>query len=141
MDSTEARALLADLVDRGLARSVGEKKARVYVIATVADKQPEVEAVGPALWTDDELQPAPRRMYKTETARAPRRSRIQVASLIRAALNTSSKSVRALSSELGLTERQITYALDLLRERNEVELEGRSGQRDATYGLQRPQVH
>lgn len=132
MDSVEARALMTNLVERGLVISIGEKKGRAYQIAPTFD---EVRDDRPALWDDSEIAEPPLSNDSKNKTRTARTSRDQNAALIRQALSTTPKSLQDLATELDLTTRQVTYALELLRASNTVEIVGSQGKRDSTYKL------
>lgn len=115
MDSAEARHLLKDLVDRGLAKAVGEKKWRVYELAS-----PTV--VGSAV--DSSLAPIPRTEEGAQYA-APKER-------VREALAAGPRSARELTEALGLSRKQVTYALTQLRDDQEVTIVGTRGRGPGT---------
>ena len=105
MDSVDARRLLQQLVDKGLAVMTGSRGTTIYELAPAYGGSPTEEAIhglGPnavTIWAALE-QPA---------------------------------SFRQLLKRLTLTQRQLRYALDRLREAQLVTLDGAPGQRDSIY--------
>ena len=107
MDSTEARALLTDLVERGLADASGEGRGRAYRLRAAAALTSEVVPI-----------PVKRPKH---------------ADLILDALTDGPRSIRDLVAATGLSERQASYALARLREMGDVVLLGGAGQRGTIY--------
>lgn len=107
MDSTEARALLTDLVERKLAVALGDGRGRTYQL-------------GPAADVTFRIVPVP--------VKRPKHS-----DLILGILTDSPRSMRDLISATGLSERQVTYTLKRLRELGDVDLIGGPGQQGTVY--------
>jgi ATP-dependent DNA helicase RecG len=107
MDSTEARALLTDLVERGLAKAVGDGRGRAYQL-------------GPAAGIAFQIVPIP--------VKPPKHS-----DLILGILTDGPRSIRDLVDSTGLSERQVGYTLRRLRESGDVTLLGGAGQRGTVY--------
>jgi len=104
MDSSEARTLLADLVERKLAIAVGDNKGRTYELA------PELVAVAPdlvAVAPEPGLEPAAEEIV----TKRPYVSRKITAARVVEVLKDGPTSVKELSSMLQLTPRQVGYAL------------------------------
>jgi ATP-dependent DNA helicase RecG len=107
MDSTEARALLTDLVERELAEALGEGRGRAY-----------------------RLRPAAEITFRT----VPRPvKRPKHGDLILSILIDGPRSVRDLVEATGLSERQVSYTLARLREAGDVDLMGGAGRRGTLY--------
>lgn len=111
MDSRDARLALTGLVDQGWAVAVGEKRNRVYRIA-------------PESGVDDVDESS---ISAAEGAGAS--SRDQLLRLIK----LGPKSKAELVAAMGLTVRQVDYALRVLRDSGAVELRGGRGHRDSAY--------
>ena len=107
MDSTEARALLTDLVERGLAKAVGDGRRRAYQL-------------GPAAKITFQIVPIP--------VKPPKRG-----DLILGILADGPRSIRDLVDATDLSERQVGYTLKRLRELGAVDLLGGAGQRGTLY--------
>ncbi|MEU4362766.1 ATP-binding protein [Promicromonospora sp. NPDC023987] len=107
MDSTEARALLTDLVERKLAVALGDGRGRAY-------------RLGPAAGPTFSLVPIPEKRPKHSD-------------LILSILTDGPRSMRDLIDATGLTERQVSYTLKRLREIGDIDLLGGAGQRGTVY--------
>ncbi len=105
MDSVDARRLLQQLVDRGLAVMTGSRGTAVYELARAVGGAPTDEAIrglGPNAVT------------------------------VWAALETPG-SFRDLVARTPLTQKQVRYALDRLREAGLATMDGSPGERDSAY--------
>ncbi|MBL0885888.1 ATP-binding protein [Myceligenerans indicum] len=108
MDSTEARTLLTDLVERGLAEAFGEGRGRVYRLGPAAGDRPHPVASA---------------------------TRSKHGDVIVMALIDGPRSIRELTDVTGLSERQVRYAVGRLRDAGEVDLLGGAGHRGTLYRL------
>lgn len=126
-DSTVARADLQGLVDSGLAVAEGERRGRTYSLAPVLLGQSVPRQND--LFTDEEKHDD---AVQDSPQMRPTRREIN-AEVVRAALQREPLSTAALVETTGLSRRRVAYALDLLRERGEVVLDGRRGNRSSIY--------
>lgn len=124
MDSSDARVLLKDLVDRGLAIAVGEKKWRTYELAS-----PVGLGAGTAPVMSAPQEPDKERAGSPDSPR----ERVELA------LGQGPRSVRELEAELVLTPKQVTYALGRLRDDGLVRTVGSRGRGPGTrWALRSP---
>ena len=115
MDSADARTLLKDLVERGLARAVGEKKWRVYELAASPELVPRIEnSESLANRSKEELRPI-----------GPRDQ-------VLSAIESGPGSIHEITEATGLTRKQVSYALSRLRDAGEVEIVGSRGRGPGT---------
>lgn len=111
MDSTAARSVLLDLVDRGLAVPVGDGRGRVYRLAGMT--------------------PVERRREGTHGGST--RQAQEATKMVRAKLADGPLSVRALAGALPLTERRVRLALDRLIAAGLIVRNGGPGLKETTY--------
>lgn len=105
MDSTKARALLADLAERGLAKAVGDGRARNYRLGPAAGEAPPPAA-----------------------GALPKHGNQVLAELDNGPLGISE-----LAARLRLSDRQARYAVGRLRDLGLIEVLGGTGQRGTVY--------
>lgn len=136
MDSSDARALLLDLVTRGLAEARGENKWRTYVLAGRQHHEDVDSPTSQVPAADSASGPSGSGMDDSEDdGRAPvRRTRRDAnAARIVATLDDGGKTVTEIMTDLDLTRRQVEYALGLLRTREQVRQVGGRGVRQTRY--------
>jgi ATP-dependent DNA helicase RecG len=109
MDSRDATRLLADLVDAGLAEAQGERGGRIYRLGSTLS--------GRLSLLDDN---------STSTDSESR---------VLDVLADGPAARRAIQEQTGLTQRQIQYALQSLRESGQVQLDGGRGRRTSVYRI------
>lgn len=127
-DSTVARADLQGLVDVGAAVAHGERGGRTYSLAPSLG--------GTSLDADrTALGPSPKTPGPFEAVDVPLTRRERNAGEILAALAHGPSSAGDLMVRTGMSRPQIDYALTLLRERSQVVLDGRRGDRGSVYRL------
>lgn len=108
MDSTEARALLTDLSERGLAEALGEGRGRTYRLGPAAGQASPVSAS---------------------------EARSKHGDVIVHVLADGPRSMRELAEATGLSERQVRYTVGRLRDAGDIEVLGGVGQRGTLYRL------
>lgn len=138
MDSLEARNILAGLVDAGVAEAVGERGGRIYRLAShlqtvsgrVQIRLPVFESGGSGLPSsqDGDAKTTPR-------VRGARRTN---AERIAHMLADGPASSLQIQKTLGLSERQVGYAVSLLKEEGRVILRGGQGIRNSKWHLVEP---
>ena len=127
MDSTQARALMADLVERGLAEAIGDRGTRSYRLHPDASTPLSQRDV--PLWDQAaDLATAPISPGATPGRRTSR-------DVILRQLARGDQTVKDLVQATGLSPRQVTYSLRLLREQGLVEMIGRQGLQNSHYRL------
>lgn len=133
IDSRDATTALQGLVGMGLAVSRGERGQTEYVIDPVHETglvlEPEVAVGPPASSVSPEQDPLP---HAPESG--PRRITTHGETIV-AALQQGSATVQQISDRTGLSPRQVSYALGVLREAGFVTLTGGRGRRSTTYAL------
>jgi ATP-dependent DNA helicase RecG len=107
MDSTRARALLSDLVERGLAEAIGEARNRRYRL----------------------------KQNSENTEVAPRLDNLDNRRLVWDAIINGNHQIAELIAATGLQTHQVRYALNQLRKNNQVILTGGKGQHATGYYL------
>ena len=126
MDSTQARALLADLVDRGLATKTSSGRGTTYaapdLIGGATATPAHVESTGPA---------AAQVPFGAEDASGLSRN----ADVVMDALHMGHRTLGEIAAATSLTDAQVRYALDGLRNAGLVQLVGRQGKRTSSYLL------
>lgn len=124
MDSREARAVLAGLVEAGVAEAVGERGRRIYRLA-------------PSLLDDDDEPADPPQPKMRNDPRTPRVHGARAANAERLAnlVAAEPRKMAALQDATGLTARQVMYALQLLIDGGRVERVGGQGDRNTVYRL------
>lgn len=125
MDSREARAVLAGLVEAGVAEAVGERSRRIYRLA-------------PSLLDDDDDEPAdPPQSKMRNDPRTPRvhGARAANAELLADLVAAEPRKMAAMQDATGLTARQVMYALQFLIDGGRVERVGGQGDRNTVYRL------
>lgn len=142
MDSTEARGVLASLVDSGIAEAIGKKGGRVYRLSKeISGKNSEQQKLPLSEGTPHEGPPTSTSSTTTKenpesSEDKPRRgARRRNAEIISTFLHNGPASISEISGTLNLTERQAQYALSLLREEESVELLGKRGDRSSKWIL------
>ncbi|WP_108492028.1 ATP-binding protein [Promicromonospora sp. AC04] len=106
MDSTQARSLLTDLVERQLAEPLGDGRGRAYRLGPAADQGSR------------EVKPA---------------DHTKNSQVILSLLADGPLGVKALADASGLSERQVRYAVARLRDTGAVELLGGTGRAGTVY--------
>ncbi len=106
MDSTHARSLLTDLVERQLAEPLGDGRGRTYRLEPSADQSPHV------------AKPA---------------DRTKNSEVVLSLLSDGPLGIKALADAGGLSERQVRYAVGRLRDTGAVELLGGAGRPGTVY--------
>ncbi|MBN1171462.1 MAG: putative DNA binding domain-containing protein [Micromonosporaceae bacterium] len=137
MDSREARQELAGLVAAGVAVAEGERGGRVYRLADRLIGHGAHQAHGTtsgSATTSRSVEPIGQPQAST-TRRAAGSRNANAASITRH-LETGPKTLAELVDATGLSQRQITYALQYLRDTGAVILQGKPGQAGSRYALQ-----
>lgn len=152
MDSTEARSLLTDLVERGLAEPAGERRARSYhldpqveIPLTARTSPLWVRTEGPqitiatrgATGLADATMPegaGALRPHAADTEAAVTRHGDAITDILKSGPHTTAE----LSALAGLSQRQATYALGKLRTAGVIVRDGGRGDRSTTYRLSSP---
>nr|WP_260407635.1 ATP-binding protein [Planomonospora venezuelensis] len=144
MDSLEARNILAGLVDAGVAEAVGERGGRVYRLAQglgslvpvqvqqylfLGSEENAGQVQPPVPRESEALRPGARSAPRSKGAR-----RLN-AKLIMQLLASGPASMLQLCSMTGFSERQVQYALALLKEEGDVVLLGGRGDRTSKWIL------
>lgn len=140
MDSRESRKLLQDLVSQGVAEAEGERGGRVYFLASAFKPAAAAMDGQEPLWgyfsgegTPAAAAPPPPSSAVSVTDVRPQRARN--AELLATLLQTGPAGVSDLMARSSLSERQVKYALQGLREEGQVQLVGGPGHRDSRYAL------
>jgi ATP-dependent DNA helicase RecG len=132
MDSREARAELAGLVEVGVATADGERGGRVYRIA--AHLTSDESETSPVLTTSAMIAPEfAMKEGNSATVNQPPSGRRKNWELIGQHLQTGEMTAAEIIEATGLTARQVQYALQQMRETGLVILIGSQGHRDSRY--------
>jgi len=126
MDSRDARATLAALVEAGVAEPVGERGGRVYRLAGDLRRSGGADAETP--------RPNVGAGFGHEQSRIPG-NRERNAELVVGVLARGPASLADLAAATGLSQRQVRYAAEKLRDENRIELEGGRGKSASRYRL------
>lgn len=144
MDSLEARNTLAGLVDAEVAEAVGERGGRIYQLASNLSegRSPEQQTfplgrlVGGAEDDDEDQQVgADHLATPDEVISRPRGARRANADRIAGILENGPASIGELREATGLSDRQVEYAMDLLKSEGKILLQGRRGDRNSRWAL------
>lgn len=143
MDSTRARALLTDLVERGLAQAHGERRSRAYVLdPTLQETAGEGTSPRPgrsAPLTDARSGRSVRAEVEPGATPQPVRQRALPGRVTRngasvmEVLAQGPATAGDIAGATGLSNRQVLYALNKLIEQGEVETTGGQGVRGTRY--------
>ncbi|WP_454296699.1 ATP-binding protein [Salana multivorans] len=134
MDSTRARSLLVDLVDRGLARAHGDRGTRSYSLDPEAhlprdQRTPSLfDHPGPAAGTT-----RPNRSDDRGLGSSQPRARTKNAGLIASVLSDGPATSTEISRRTGLSVRQVLYALGRMEAGGLIRINGGQGRHDTTY--------
>lgn len=126
MDSTQARALLADLVDRGLAAKTSSGRGTTYAAPDLAGG-----AIVPPAHAERADPPAAQASFHTEDAIGVSRH----ADVVMDALRTGHGTLSEIAAATSLTNAQVRYALNGLRRAGLVQLAGSRGKHTSSYLL------
>ncbi|GAB3990748.1 RNA-binding domain-containing protein [Nocardioides marmoraquaticus] len=127
MDSRDAHRELQGLVDSGFAEAVGERGGRTYQLAGDALRGSLMATDGRLVFPrdDDGLLRA-----EAEPGRATKHQQALLQ-----ALAEGPSTVNRVVEKTGLSRRQVTYALEVMRQTGLVVMHGKQGVRDTTYEI------
>ncbi|MCI2237368.1 putative DNA binding domain-containing protein [Kineococcus sp. TRM81007] len=141
MDSREARSVLGGLVEEGVAEAVGERGGRLYRLADSL-RPGGADPSAAAAHAADQSRPAPvdgeppNRTPPQVSGSTPRYrgAREDNAGALLDILTASpGMTAHELEEAAGLSHRQVTHALRLLRSRSQIHVEGGQGKRGTRY--------
>ncbi|MEV6983988.1 RNA-binding domain-containing protein [Sphaerisporangium sp. NPDC051017] len=141
MDSLEARTILAGLVDAGVAEAVGERGGRIYQLDPNLKASPSARDVQqPLPWNEDSQNATDEIDTRSGSTRGQRTPRIKGARRANAETIAEILAERAASTPqleeiTGLSERQVGYAISLLKEEGRVLLTGGRGVHSSQWHL------